>query len=278
MSRACVIGWPIAHSRSPLIHGSWLNEHGIDGSYSAEAVRPEDLERFIASMPERGYVGGNLTVPHKRAALEMVAEADAAAQAVGAVNTLFWRDGQLIGTNTDAEGFLTHLDRSAPGWRDRCQTAVVLGAGGAARAVLYGLLESAVPEVRLANRTGEKAAELADEFGNAVHTVDWTERSAALAGADLLVNTTTLGMVGSAPLDIALDDLPPGSIVYDLVYVPLRTQLLATAAANGQHCVDGLGMLLHQAVPGFEAWFGKRPEVTKELRSMIIADLEKDAA
>ena len=278
MSRACVIGWPIAHSRSPLIHGSWLNEHGIEGSYSAEAVRPEDLERFVASMPERGYVGGNLTVPHKRAALELVAEADAAAQAIGAVNTLVWRDDQLIGTNTDAEGFLTHLDKSVPSWRDRCRTAVVLGAGGAARAVLHGLSESAVPEVRLTNRTGEKAAELADEFGNAVHTVDWEDRSAALAGADLLVNATTLGMVGSAPLDIALDDLPPESIVYDLVYAPLKTQLLATAAAKGQHCVDGLGMLLHQAVPGFEAWFGKRPEVTKELRSMIIADLEKDAA
>lgn len=278
MRRACVIGWPIAHSRSPLIHGRWLKELGLDGSYSAQAVRPEDLERFIALMPERGFVGGNVTVPHKRAALGLVAEADAAARAIGAVNTLVWRDNQLIGTNTDAYGFLTHLDERAPGWHDRCRTAAVLGAGGAARAVLYGLLECGVPQVRLINRTGEKAAALAGEFGNAVHAVDWKERSAALAGVDLLVNATTLGMVGSRPLDIALDDLPPKSIVYDLVYVPLRTQLLATAAAKGQHCVDGLGMLLHQAVPGFEAWFGKRPEVTKELRSMIIADLEKDAA
>ena len=278
MRRACVIGWPVAHSRSPLIHGSWLNEHGIDGSYSAEAVRPEDFDRFVASMPGLGYVGGNVTVPHKTAALGLVEHADPAARAIGAVNTLIWRDDQLIGTNTDAYGFLTHLDESAPGWRDRCRTAVVLGAGGAARAVLYGLLDRAVPEVRLANRSGEKAAALAAEFGKSVKPVAWTERSGALAGADLLINTTTLGMVGSEPLEIALDDLPPQSIVYDLVYVPLKTQLLTTAAANGHHSVDGLGMLLHQAVPGFEAWFGKRPEVTKELRSMIIADLEKDAA
>ena len=275
MLRACVIGWPVEHSRSPLIHGYWLAEHGIDGAYEKEAVRPEDLAEFLQTLEERGYVGANVTLPHKEAALRAARSADAAAIAMGAANTL-WLDpeGTLHAANTDAYGFLTNLDAHAPEWNEGTGGVLVLGAGGAARAILYGLITAGAPKIFLANRTSARASSLAKLFGPQVEAIDWNGRDAALAGCSLLVNTTSLGMTGQAPLHIDLAALPAHAVVADLVYNPLETDLLATARARGLTAVDGLGMLLHQAVPGFERWFGVRPEVTPDLRARVAATLE----
>ncbi len=272
--RACVIGWPVAHSRSPLIHGFWLRAYGIEGAYDRQAVEPGALETFLRAMPERGYVGANATVPHKEALLALAAEASEAARAIGAANTLWFENGRPHVTNTDAYGFMTHLARTAPGWDARDAPALVLGAGGAARAIVYGLLEAGVEEVRLVNRTLARAEALARDFGPRVRVHTWAERERALAGCTLLVNTTTLGMTGAPPLEIALDALAPEAVVADIVYVPLETPLLAAARRAGHRPVDGLGMLLHQAVPGFERWFGVRPEVTEALRARVVADIE----
>ena len=271
--RACVIGWPISHSRSPIIHGHWLAHHGLEGSYTRVPVRPEDLPAFIASLRDGAYAGCNVTVPHKETVLVLADAADATARTIGAANTLWVEAGKVHATNTDTYGFMAHLERAAPGWR-RDLPAVVLGAGGAARAVLHGLLAAGLPEVRLLNRSAERAVTLARHFGPRIVVGDWAERSARLAGAGLLVNTTTLGMKGAEALDIDLASLPAGATVYDIVYVPLQTPLLAAARARGLVAVDGLGMLLHQAVPGFERWFGHRPEVTDEVRALVVADLE----
>jgi shikimate dehydrogenase len=273
--KACVIGWPISHSRSPLIHWTWLKEYGIDGAYTAEAVPPDGLEDFLKSLAENGFAGCNVTVPHKEVALALVEEADDAARAVGAVNTLWLENGALCATNTDVYGFLTHLDLSAPGWDDKGRPATVLGAGGAARAVLKALAERGLADIRLANRTAARAEALAQHFGDAVGPVAWEDRAAALEGCGLLVNSTSLGMEGGSPLELALDALPEDAVVYDIVYVPLLTDLLARAQGRGNRTVDGVGMLLHQAVPGFEKWFGVRPEVSEELRAPVIADLER---
>ena len=270
--RACVIGYPVAHSRSPLIHGYWLREHKIDGQYVREDVPPAAIGSFLDRLGER-YVGANVTIPHKEAAFAKLKRPDAVARALGAANTLWFENGALSGTNTDVHGFLAHLDASLPGW-DRCTgTALVLGAGGASRSVVYALLERGVGSVVLANRTRARAETLATRFGRSVAVADFTSLSKALATIDLLVNTTSLGMKGQPPLELDLAPLKQTAAVYDIVYVPLETPLLAAARARGNPAVDGLGMLLHQAAPGFERWFGVRPQVTPELRMLLLSDL-----
>jgi shikimate dehydrogenase len=277
LPHACVIGWPVAHSRSPLIHGYWLETYGLPGHYDKQAVPPEDLPAFLDSFAARGFIGANVTVPHKELAHELVDLREPAADAVQAVNTIWLDEGRLVGDNTDVYGFLANLDEGAPGW-DAGGSAAVIGAGGAARAVLKGLIDRGFSEIRLANRTFAKAQGLADAFGPAIHPVAWEERNAMLDGCILLVNTTSLGMKGSSALDIDLGALPEDAAVTDIVYVPLRTPLLQAAQARGLRTVDGLGMLLHQAVPGFARWFGARPEVTPELRARIVADIAQDTA
>ena len=272
--RACVIGWPVEHSRSPVIHRYWLNEYGIDGAYEKEAVKPADLGRFLQGLSGHGYVGANVTLPHKEAALGAAGAADAAALAIGAANTL-WLDekGALHASNTDAYGFVTNLDAEAPQWNEGVGLAMVLGAGGAARAILYGLLAAGVPRILLANRTKAKAEALARVFGPQIEVIDWDERAAKLSACGLLINSTSLGMTGQPPLDIDISALPGSAIVADIVYAPLLTPLLVEAAKRGNAVVDGLGMLLHQAVPGFERWFGVRPHVTPALRAHVVATL-----
>lgn len=273
MKRACIVGWPVEHSRSPLIHGYWLRRYGIDGSYDKQAVPPESAEEFLRGLGARGYAGANVTVPHKEVAYRVAARRDAAADSVKAVNTLWMEGGELRGSNTDIYGFLTNLDVETPDW-DKCGLpAAVLGAGGAARGILRGLLDRGFSEIRLINRTRARAEELAAVFGDKVHVHDWERRADALDGCGLLVNTTTQGMHGQPPLDIVLTALSPHAVVNDIVYVPLETDLLARARCQGLRIADGLGMLLHQAVPAFEKWFGVRPEVTPELRALIVADL-----
>jgi len=268
---ACLIGWPAAHSRSPLIHHYWLRQLGIEGGYSIEAVPPEGLAEFVLHLKTHGYVGANVTIPHKERALQLT-EPDERARAVGAANTLYYDGDLLRSTNTDIEGFIGNLDASAPGW-DHSPHAVVLGAGGSSRAVVFGLLERGVQRIALANRSIERAEALRDLFGDRVVPIAWSDIPAALPGAGLLVNTTSLGMKGQPPLQIDLSALPADAVVADLVYVPLETDLLAAAKARGLRTADGLGMLLHQAVRGFDLWFGARPHVTAELRALVEADL-----
>ena len=271
---ACVIGWPVEHSRSPAIHGYWLRQYGIEGAYEKMAVRPEDLAVFLSNLSAHGYVGANVTLPHKEAALHAARAADAAAKAIGAANTL-WLDanGKLQASNTDAYGFMTNLNAGAPKWRETCDVAMVLGAGGAARAILYGLIKAGVPRILLTNRTIAKAEALAREFGAPVEVIPWESKDAALSACGLLINTTSLGMTGQPPLEIMIEALPQTAVVTDIVYVPLETPLLAAARARGLTAVDGLGMLLYQAAPGFERWFGVRPEVTPALRDHVVATL-----
>jgi len=269
----CLIGWPAGHSRSPLIHRHWLTKYGIAGDYRAEAVRPEDFAAFISRLAEHGYVGANVTIPHKEQALALSAP-DARARAVGAANTLWLDCGVLQSTNTDVEGFINNLDACAPGWNSTGE-AVVLGAGGSARAVVFGLLERGMPCVHVVNRTRDRAESLRSSFGMKVMPATWDELPALLPRAALLVNTTSLGMKGQPPLVLDLAPLPHAAVVADLVYVPLETDLLKAARARGHRVADGLGMLLHQAVRGFELWFGQRPQVTSELRALVEADLGK---
>jgi shikimate dehydrogenase len=270
---AAVIGHPVAHSRSPLIHGYWLKKHGIDGAYGLRDVAPEAADAFFADFASSGLVGGNVTVPHKEAAFRSLAEADEVARALGAANTLWLEDGRLYGSNTDVYGFLANLDAAEPEWTRALGEAVVLGAGGASRAVVYALLSRGVDRVVVANRTLSRAEALREKFGPRVLPVDWRDLAGRLNGCRLLVNTTSLGMKGQPPLDIELTALSPDALVTDIVYVPLETPLLKAAKARGLATVDGLGMLLHQAVPGFERWFGVRPQVTAELRNLALADL-----
>ncbi|OCC06077.1 shikimate dehydrogenase [Labrys sp. WJW] len=277
MKRAFVVGYPISHSRSPLIHGFWLKELGIQGSYERIAVEPTAFETFVATLVEQGFAGGNVTVPHKEAAFRLASVDDPVARDLEAVNTLWYEDGVLKGMNTDVAGFLANLDQEAPGWSDGMKQAVVLGAGGASRAILYGLLQRGAEQILLVNRTLERAEALARHFGSKVTALAWDQAETALAGADLLVNTTSLGMKGQPPLDLDLSRLPKSALVTDIVYVPLETPLLAAARQARLATVDGLGMLLHQAVPGFERWFGARPEVTPQLRALVLADIEAKA-
>ena len=268
---ACLIGWPAAHSRSPLIHHYWLRMLGIEGGYVIEAVPPDEFKDFLFRLSLRGFVGANVTLPHKERALAL-SKPDERARAVGAANTLWFADGELCSTNTDVEGFINNLDAWAPGW-DSAEDALVLGAGGSARAVLFGLLERGIRRVHLANRTVARAQALSNQFGERVVPVALDAIGELLPRAGLLVNTTSLGMKGQPPLGIDLARLPPHAVVADNVYVPLETPLLAAARARGLRTADGLGMLLHQAVRGFELWFGRRPEVTAELRALVEADL-----
>ena len=267
----CIIAWPAGHSRSPLIHNYWIKQHGLNAEYRREAVPPEKFAEFVTHLREHGYVGANVTLPHKVAALAL-SEPDERARAVGAANCLWYDDGRLRATNTDVEGFLANLDAATPGWDRGLESAVVLGAGGGARAVVFALLAREVQRVYVINRTPERAKALRKQFGARVHIAGWDEITGLLGGAGLLVNTTTLGMVGQPPLEINLR-CPPSLVVVDLVYDPLETALLHAARARGLRTADGLGMLLHQAVRGFQLWFGIRPEVTAELRALVEADL-----
>jgi shikimate dehydrogenase len=268
---ACLIGWPAAHSRSPLIHHYWLRTLGIAGGYNIEAVPPEGFAEFVLHLSAHGFVGANVTIPHKERALAL-SMPDARARAVGAANTLWYEGGELRSTNTDIEGFIDNLDACAPGW-DEASEALVLGAGGSSRAVVFGLIERGIQRVHLANRSIGRAQALADQFGAKVHPVAWEAVAGLLPRAALLVNTTSLGMHGQPALDLDISQLPSHAVVADLVYVPLETPLLAAARTHGLQTADGLGMLLHQAVRGFELWFGQRPEVTSDLRALVEADL-----
>ena len=271
---AGVMGWPIMHSRSPKLHGYWLDHYGLAGAYVPLAIKAEGLEAALRALPALGFAGCNLTIPHKEAALRIVDEASLLARRIGAVNCIVVRaDGSLEGRNYDAFGFTESLRERAPDLRFDAGPAVVIGAGGASRAILAGLMDEGVPEIRLINRSPARAQALAAEFGGPLRAVPWEARAQALGGAAILVNTTSQGMVGEAPLDLALDALPVSALVVDIVYVPLETPLLASARARGNRVVDGLGMLLHQARPAFEAWFGIDPKVTPELRALIEATL-----
>src|SRR3954468_373907 len=270
---ACLIGWPAAHSRSPLIHHFWLRALRIEGGYIIEAVPPEDFADFVGRLAHHGFVGANVTIPHKERAL-LLSVPDERAKAVGAANTLWYQGGTLFSTNTDIEGFLNNLDASAPGW-DAATDALVLGAGGASRAVVFGLIERGIKRVHLANRTAGRAQALADQFGTTVVPAAWETVGEVLPRAGLLVNTTSLGMKGQPALEIDVGLLSQEAVVADLVYVPLQTPLLVAARARGLRTADGLGMLLYQAVRGFELWFGQRPDVTAELRALVEDDLTK---
>ncbi|HEV2504764.1 MAG TPA: shikimate dehydrogenase [Mesorhizobium sp.] len=272
VKKAFVIGHPIAHSRSPKIHGHWLKAYGIAGSYEAIDVTPDELPGFLSVLMEKGFNGGNVTIPHKEAVFAAVKRRDAAAEQIGAINTLWIEEGEIRGGNTDAHGFAANLDEYAPDWASN-GPAVVLGAGGAARAIVHALKERGVRDIRIINRTKARAVELRDQFGAGVsaHGSETTDELTADAG--LLINTTALGMHGNEGLPADPASLPAHAIVTDIVYVPLETPLLAAARQRGLKTVDGLGMLLHQAVPGFERWFGRRPEVTAELRNLVVADL-----
>jgi shikimate dehydrogenase len=271
--RAGVAGWPVAHSRSPLIHTHWLKELDLAGRYERFAVPPGEFSKFAAEIGRLGLIGANVTVPHKEAAFSACDRRTPVAEALGAVNTL-WRDGVLLwGDNTDVEGFLANMDEGAPGWAERSQAAVVIGAGGAARAVVQALTSRGLSHIAIVNRTPTRAVALAAQFGRTAVASVWGALSAELSQADLLVNATSLGMEGQPPLEIDLGLLRREAVVADIVYTPLRTPLVEGARARGLSAVDGLGMLLHQAVPAFERWFGKRPQVTPDLRALVEADI-----
>ncbi|MBV9522499.1 MAG: shikimate dehydrogenase [Alphaproteobacteria bacterium] len=271
--KAGVMGWPISHSRSPLLHNFWLGQHSIDGVYVPMAVQPGELATALRALRVLGFAGCNLTIPHKEAALAAVETLDPDARRIGAVNTIIvTADGALEGRNTDAFGFIENLRASVRGWTARRGPAVVIGAGGAARAILVALLDDGASEIRLINRTPSRASALAEAFGPRIRPVSWARRAAALSDAALLVNATNQGMAGEAALDLPLDRLPPEAVVNDIVYAPLETPLLAAARRRGNPIVDGLGMLLHQARPGFAAWFGVEPEVTPALRRAVLPE------
>lgn len=269
---SCVIGYPANHSRSPMLHRYWISKYGLDADYRAEEVAPDKVAALIGDLSGHGYVGANVTMPHKEIALAM-SDPDARAKAVGAANTLWLEDGKLRSTNTDVEGFLGALDAASAGWDSRTGTAIVIGAGGAARAIIFGLLERGIAEIHVINRTLSKAEELRERFGSRVHASKWDALPTLLTGAQLLVNTTSLGMHGQDPLDIDLTSLAKDAVVADIVYVPLQTKLLADAEALGFATSNGLDMLLYQAVRGFELWFGVRPVVTRELYDLLAADI-----
>jgi shikimate dehydrogenase len=270
---AGVVGWPIAHSRSPRLHGHWLRRYGIEGYYIPIGLRPQDFEAGIRALPKLGFRGVNVTIPYKEMVLSMASSVSDRASLIGAANTIVFRpDGSIRADNTDGYGFVMSLRQSAPFWTPAAGPALVLGAGGAARAVVQSLLAEGVPEVRLANRTRARAEMLRDQFGAKVTTVDWNRAGEAAAGALTIVNTTSLGMTGQPDLNIRLDMAPSAALVTDIVYQPLITPFLRQAMDLGLTVVDGLGMLLHQAVPGFESWFDHRPEVDAELRAAVLGE------
>lgn len=271
-NRAFVMGHPIAHSRSPMLHGYWLKQLGIEGSYEKLDIAPEAIAAFFADFHAQGWIGGNVTVPHKTAVIPYLDRIDADAAAMGAVNTLYWDEGALVGGNTDSLGFLGNLDELIPDWQNGAKRAVVIGAGGAARAAVYGLLQRGL-EVAICNRTAAKAAALAQHFDAKPKAYGLEAMGDLLENCDLLVNATSLGMVNQPPMDFDLTRLKPSAIVYDVIYVPLETALLQAAKAKGHRTVDGLGMLLHQGTVGFAHWFKQRPEVSAPLRALLVEDI-----
>ncbi|WP_375174052.1 shikimate dehydrogenase [Pseudooceanicola sp.] len=269
---AGVIGCPAAQSRSPHLFRHWLDQQDRAGHYVPLHVEPEDLERVLRSMGQMGFVGANVTLPHKQRALEIADDVSDRARHIGAANTLtFGKDGRIHADNTDGYGFLANLQQGAPNWDPQQGPALILGAGGAARAIIVSLLDAGVPQILLANRTRARAEELAQTFGPALHVIDWEEAPAAIADTTTLINTTSLGMTGKDPLTLDLSALTPAHLVTDIVYAPLQTDLLKAADQAGATTVDGLGMLLHQAVPGCERWFGFRPQVTDDTRRAVLA-------
>ena len=268
---AGVLGWPVRHSLSPRLHGHWLKRYGLPGSYEYLPVPPELFDAYVRALAANGYAGANVTLPHKEAALSLCDDVDSAARTIGAVNTLIFHDGRIEGLNSDAFGFLESLRQDLPDWRSSAGPAVVLGAGGAARAVVYALKSAGVPEIRVVNRSVARTERLASDIGNPVVAGPWAAE--VLADANLLVNTTSLGMTGQPPLEFDLLSLPPAAAVADIVYQPLRTDLLLRTSAAGHPTMDGLGMLLHQARPGFQAWFGRSPEVDSDLRTAVLQAL-----
>lgn len=276
--KALIIGRPVKHARSPLIHAYWLEQLGIPGAYDRQDVMPGAVSAVLRDLPSRGYVGGNVTVPHKEEAFLACDRLSEVARAVKAVNTLWFEDGQLCGDNTDGRGFVAHLDQTHPGWDRDHPRILLLGSGGAARGLMVPLLERAPRSITVTNRSEERAQKLAADIRLArpeanLRVIPWDQREKALTEADLLINTTSLGMNGQPALELDLSNLPATAIVADIVYIPLETPLLAAARARGLRSLDGLGMLLHQAVPGFERWFGVKPAVTESLRAHILADL-----
>lgn len=276
-NKAFICGWPVEHSRSPIIHKYWLKHHHLKGDYLKEAVAPENLKTFLRSLEDHGFVGGNITLPHKEQACEIVDVLDPVARDLGAVNTVWLEDGKLYGKNTDTYGFLANLDQFAKGWDQPLPdtpAVIVLGAGGASRAIIHGVQSRGLTDIRLVNRTLSRAEEVAENFAPGVTAHEWQALPKLMSDCCLLINTTSLGMVGKPPLEIDLRLLPTNCLVHDIIYVPLQTQLLQQAKCRGLEIVDGLGMLLHQAVPGFEKWFGTRPDVTQALRQKVINDME----
>ncbi len=269
------MGWPISQSLSPRLHGHWLHKHGIKGAYVALPVKPEDFGRAVAAMPLMGFAGANVTVPHKEAAFALVSSVDDDARATGAVNTLIFENGAVKGMNTDVRGFSASLAEQLGANAASNGPVAVLGAGGAARAIVQALLKAGAPEIRLLNRTKKRAEQLASAFPHGkIKVEEWGDWTAALKSAALLINTTSLGMTGKAPLEISIDALPKSGSVADIVYNPLETPLLAAARARGHRAMDGLGMLMHQAAPAFAAWFGVTPQVTPELRAELVKALQ----
>ena len=269
---AGVMGWPVAHTRSPAIHNHWIAQYSLKGAYVQLPVQPQNLEAAIRGLPALGFAGCNITVPHKVNAMQLMDTLHPAARRVAAINTVVVQaDGSLLGMNNDGYGYIQSLRDAQPDWRGDAGPALVVGAGGAARAIVVALLDEGVPEVRLCNRTQEKAQALKDAFGDRVTVVPWAERNSAMAGVRLLVNTTTQGMHGQPALDVALDDLPAEALVSDAIYIPLETPLLAAARQRGHQTVNGLGMLLNQARPAFQAWFGVQPELTPGLIAAVQA-------
>jgi shikimate dehydrogenase len=268
------MGWPAKQSRSPKLHGYWIKRYNIDGDYRVAEIAPEEFPAFVQGLAKNGFVGGNVTMPHKDVAFAL-SEPDERARAVGAANTLWLDNGKLRATNTDVEGFIGALDVNAPGWDRNTDTAIVLGAGGASRAVICGLIERGIKTIHVVNRTAAKAAAARERFGSAVHPATWDDVPRLLNDAKLLINASSLGMKGQPELKIDLAPMAKDAVVADIVYVPLKTKLLEAAQQRGFKTSDGLDMLLYQAVRGFTLWFGKKPEVTKELRDMLAADVMK---
>ncbi len=264
------MGWPVMHSRSPLIHKHWFEQHQLKGTYVPLAIKPETLAAALRALHPLGFAGCNLTIPHKQAAMKIVDEVDAAAQRIGAISCVTVRpDGRLVGSNNDAFGFIRNIKQAQPDWRADAGPIVVIGAGGGARAVCWGLLQEGAREIRLVNRTLSRAQEIAQEFGPQIKACAWSDRSEVMAGAAMVVNTTSSGMVGQPALDISLERLPKTALATDIVYIPLETLFLAAARQRGNPTVDGLGMLLHQGPLAWKAWFGIEPAVTPELRALV---------
>ncbi|MEP7173116.1 MAG: shikimate dehydrogenase [Aestuariivirga sp.] len=275
MKKACVIGWPIAHSRSPLIHNYWLKKYDIDAVYEKKAVEPESVAQFITNLPSSEYIGCNVTIPHKETAFQAIANVDEIARRLGVVNTVYLKDGVVCGTNTDGEGFIASLRHAHPAFDPENKTAVIIGAGGAAKAIVGALLDEGLKKIGIINRTRERIHDLQVQFGSGVYEISETNSDDALKSSGLLVNTTSQGMEGQPSLELEIQSLNPNALVADIVYTPLETAFLANAKRRGNPVLGGLGMLLHQAVRGFELWFGVKPEVTAELYELIAADVQK---